>query len=56
MGENKGYIDVKLFLVTGDSAAKIFYEKLGYKYIGTIPSLYRNGIDECLMMKVYEWE
>ncbi|MBW4847819.1 MAG: hypothetical protein KZY87_19835 [Lachnospiraceae bacterium] len=34
--------------------AKIFYEKLGYKYLGTIPSLYRKGIDEFLMMKVYE--
>ena len=47
----------KLFLVTGDYniGARIFYEKSGYKYIGTIPSLYRKGVDECLMMKVYEW-
>ena len=46
----------KIFLVVGDynPDARIFYEKLGYKYIGTIPSLYRNGIDECLMMKVFE--
>lgn len=34
--------------------AKIFYEKSGYKYLATIPSLYRKGIDEFLMMKVYD--
>lgn len=46
----------KIFLLVGDynPDAKIFYEKLGYKYLGTIPSLYRKGIDEFLMMKVYE--
>lgn len=46
----------KIFLVVGDynPVAKIFYEKLGYKYIGTIPSLYRKDIDEHLMMKVKE--
>lgn len=46
----------KLFLLVGDynPGAKIFYEKLGYKYIGTIPSLYRKGIGEYLMMKVDE--
>ncbi|WP_041703336.1 GNAT family N-acetyltransferase [Lachnoclostridium phytofermentans] len=44
----------KIFLLVGDynSGAKIFYEKLGYQYIGTIPSLYRKGIDEYLMMKL----
>jgi ribosomal protein S18 acetylase RimI-like enzyme len=43
----------KLFLLVGDynPDAKIFYEKLGYTYLGTIPSLYRKGIDEYLMMK-----
>lgn len=48
----------KIFLLVGDynPDAKIFYEKLGYKYLGTIPSLYRKGIDEYLMMKVYEGE
>ncbi len=44
----------KIFLLVGDynPGAKIFYEKLGYKQVGTIPSLYRKGIDEYLMMKV----
>jgi ribosomal protein S18 acetylase RimI-like enzyme len=44
----------KIFLVVADfnPRAKLFYEKLGYKQIGTIPSLYREGIDEYLMMKV----
>lgn len=48
----------KIFLLVGDynPGAKIFYEKLGYKYIGTIPSLYRKGINEDLMMKIYEGE
>jgi ribosomal protein S18 acetylase RimI-like enzyme len=46
----------KIFLLVGDynPRAKIFYEESGYKYLGTIPSLYRKGIDEYLMMKVYE--
>lgn len=46
----------KIFLLVGkyNPNAKVFYEKLGYKYVGTIPSLYRKGIDEYLMMKVYE--
>jgi len=46
----------KIFLLVGDynPGAKIFYEKSGYTYIETIPSLYRKGIDEALMMKVSE--
>ncbi|WP_312441558.1 GNAT family N-acetyltransferase [Lacrimispora sp.] len=46
----------KIFLLVGDynPRAKIFYEESGYKHLGTIPSLYRKGIDEYLMMKVYE--
>lgn len=46
----------KIFLLVGDynPDAKTFYEKSGYKYLGTIPSLYRKGIDEYLMMKVYK--
>ncbi len=46
----------KIFLLVGDynPGAKIFYENLGYQYLGTIPSLYRKGIDEYLMMKVKE--
>ena len=35
-----------------EPGSKDFYEKLGYKQVGTIPSLYRKGIDEYLMMKV----
>lgn len=35
-----------IFLLVGDynPDAKIFYEKLGYKYLATIPSLYRIGM------------
>ncbi|HCF93322.1 MAG TPA: GNAT family N-acetyltransferase [Clostridiales bacterium] len=48
----------KLFLLVGDynPGAKVFYEKLGYKFVGTIPSLYRKGINEYLMMKVFDSE
>lgn len=48
----------KIFLVVGDynPDAKVFYEKLGYQFIGTIPNLYRKGISEDVMMKVYEWQ
>ena len=44
----------KIFLVVADfnPSGKFFYEKLGYKQVGTIPSLYREGINEYLMMKV----
>lgn len=43
----------KLFLcVAGfNSAAERFYLKRGYVRVGTIPSLYREGIDEYLMMR-----
>ena len=43
----------KLFLVVADfnPDAKILYEKIGYIQVGTIPSLYRKGITEQLMMK-----
>lgn len=43
----------KLFLVVADfnPNAKRLYERMGYKVIGEIPDLYRNGISECLMMK-----
>lgn len=46
----------KLFLVVGDfnPNAKILYEKVGYIEVGTIPSLYRAGINENLMMKSRE--
>ncbi|SHJ12681.1 Ribosomal protein S18 acetylase RimI [Clostridium cavendishii DSM 21758] len=43
----------KLFLVVADfnPEAKILYEKIGYVQVGEIPSLYRHGITEYLMMK-----
>ncbi len=43
----------KIFLVVADfnPDAKRFYEKIGYKQVGEIPSLYRKGITEYLMMK-----
>jgi ribosomal protein S18 acetylase RimI-like enzyme len=46
----------KLFLVVADfnPDAKRLYERIGYSAIGDIPSLYRNGITECLMMKSKE--
>lgn len=46
----------KLFLVVADfnPDAKRLYEKIGYIQVGTIPSLYRDGITEYLMMKLRE--
>ncbi|MGL5436684.1 MAG: GNAT family N-acetyltransferase [Lachnospiraceae bacterium] len=46
----------KLFLVVADfnPDAKRFYEKNGYRQVGEIPSLYRKGIIEYLMMKEKE--
>lgn len=43
----------KIFLVVAEfnPNAKILYEKVGYIQVGTIPSLYREGITEHLMMK-----
>lgn len=48
--------NTKLFLVVADfnQGAKILYEKIGYIEVGTIPSLYREGITEHLMMKLRE--
>lgn len=48
----------KIFLVVADfnPGGKLFYEKLGYMQVGIIPSLYREGIDEYLMMKAYKRE
>ena len=44
----------KLFLVVSDfnSDARRLYESIGYTPIGEIPNLYKNGITECLMMKL----
>lgn len=43
----------KVFLVVSDfnPHAHKFYEKRGYREVGVVPSLYRLGIDEHLMMK-----
>lgn len=43
----------KLFLVVADfnPRAKELYQSIGYKEIGIIPSLYKSGVNECLMMK-----
>lgn len=44
----------KVFLVVGDfnPDAKRLYEEIGYIEVGCIPSLYREGINEHLMMKL----
>ncbi|GKX68257.1 GNAT family N-acetyltransferase [Inconstantimicrobium mannanitabidum] len=46
----------KLFLVVADfnPDAKRLYESIGYTEVGIIPSLYREGITEHLMMKLRE--
>ena len=52
--EDTCFIDnSKLFLVVADfnPTAKKLYEGIGYIEVGTIPSLYREGITEHLMMK-----
>ena len=43
----------KVFLVVADfnPAAKRMYERLGYKQVGVIPDLYKDGVSEHLMMK-----
>jgi len=44
----------KLFLVVADfnPDARKLYESMGYKEVGILPNLYREGIMEFLMMKV----
>ena len=44
----------KLFLVVADfnPKAKRLYDRIGYSEIGYIPNLHREGITECLMMKI----
>lgn len=52
--EDKIFIKTsKLFLVVSDFNPKgmRFYKKLGYRTVGEIPNLYREGINEYLMMK-----
>lgn len=43
----------KFFLVVADfnPDAKRFYENIGYRQVGEIPGLYREGITEYIMMK-----
>ncbi|MEJ5308925.1 MAG: GNAT family N-acetyltransferase [Anaerolineae bacterium] len=44
----------KVFLVVADfnPDARRLYERLGYREVGAIPGLYREGVTEYLMMKV----
>ena len=43
----------KVFLVVADfnPSAKRLYERLGYRQVGAIPNLYKEGVTEYLMMK-----
>lgn len=43
----------KIFLVVGDfnPNAKRLYERIGYKQVGELPNLYKEGVNEYLMMK-----
>ncbi len=45
--------NIKLFLVVADfnERAKRLYQSIGYKEVGIIPGLYKNGTTEHLMMK-----
>ncbi|GKU24925.1 GNAT family N-acetyltransferase [Clostridium folliculivorans] len=45
--------DSMIFLMVADfnKDAKKLYEKIGYEQVGIIPSFYRKGINEHLMMK-----
>lgn len=44
----------KVFLVVADfnPDARRLYERLGYRQVGAIPDLYREGVTEYLMMKI----
>lgn len=52
--ENTFKNDNMIFLMVADfnTDAKKLYERLGYKQVGVIPSFYKKGVDEYLMMKV----
>lgn len=43
----------KVFLVVSDfnPKAKALYERIGYKEVGVLPNLYKDGVNEHLMMK-----
>ena len=45
--------NAKVFLVVADfnPDAKRLYQKLGYKQVGILPNLYKDGVTEYLMMK-----
>ncbi|GFZ29807.1 hypothetical protein CSC2_03330 [Clostridium zeae] len=51
--ENTFNKDSMIFLMVADfnKDAKKLYEKIGYEQVGIIPSFYRKGINEHLMMK-----
>jgi ribosomal protein S18 acetylase RimI-like enzyme len=54
IGEEKGYPDIKKsFLLVGkiNRRAKAFYEKRGYRRIGTLTDLFSIGDTEFIMMK-----
>jgi ribosomal protein S18 acetylase RimI-like enzyme len=44
----------KIFLVVADFNldAKMLYERIGYVEVGNVPNLYREGINEHIMMKL----
>ncbi len=48
-------ISEKAFLAVAEfnHSALTFYEHLGYKNVGVIPGLYRDGVGEHLLMKVF---
>ncbi|MDA8097541.1 MAG: GNAT family N-acetyltransferase [Clostridia bacterium] len=43
----------RLFILVSDfnSGAKRLYERLGYKQVGCVPDLFKNGIAECILVK-----
>jgi ribosomal protein S18 acetylase RimI-like enzyme len=54
IAQEPGYpFSKKVFLLLGkkNRKAKSYYEKNGYVRVGTIPSLFSEGVDEYLMMK-----
>ncbi len=50
---NASEISSKAFLAVAEFnyRASAFYERIGYKFVGSIPGLYREGVSENLLMK-----
>ena len=40
-----------LLVTEGNTAARRFYESLGYGFIGTIPDFVKRGLNECIYFK-----